>query len=71
MCLFDKVFMNSFGFAARQDTPNYFVVDTDYDNFSIVYNCNNKLGFLKSGKFDHLVWMTFFRNDNVIISKYL
>eukprot|EP00094_Tigriopus_californicus_P008403 TCALIF_08097-PA protein Name:"Similar to APOD Apolipoprotein D (Cavia porcellus)" AED:0.13 eAED:0.13 QI:0/0.8/0.66/0.83/1/1/6/104/215 len=35
-------------FFARQDTPNYFVVDTDYDNFSIVYNCNNKFGFLKS-----------------------
>jgi len=29
-------------------SPNYKVLDTDYDNYSIVYNCNSLLGFFKS-----------------------
>ena len=27
---------------AHSDAPNYFVVDTDYENYSIVYNCSQK-----------------------------
>merc|ERR1712133_61938 len=29
-------------------SPNYKVLDTDYDNYAVVYNCNNFLGFFKS-----------------------
>ena len=42
-------FLNTvFLFLARATTPNYNVVDTDYNTYSIVYTCSN--GFLKSGK---------------------
>ena len=34
---------------ARATDTNYNVVDTDYENFAIVYSCNNKL-FFKTGK---------------------
>ena len=27
------------------DEPNYLVIDTDYDTYSIVYSCGNVLGF--------------------------
>ena len=29
---------------------NYRVVDTDYENYAIVYNCKSILGFLKKGE---------------------
>eukprot|EP00095_Tigriopus_kingsejongensis_P004038 maker-scaffold5_size1054832-snap-gene-5.9 protein:Tk04038 transcript:maker-scaffold5_size1054832-snap-gene-5.9-mRNA-1 annotation:"AGAP009281-PA" len=35
-------------FFVRSNSPNYFVVDTDYENFSIVYTCQNRVGILKS-----------------------
>ena len=31
-------------------TPNYRVLDTDYDSFSIVYNCNTVFGLFKTGE---------------------
>jgi hypothetical protein len=33
---------------AQGTSTNYNVVDTDYENFAVVYSCNNKL-FFKSG----------------------
>ena len=35
---------------ARASSTNYNVIETDYDQFSIVYSCNN-YGFMKSGKY--------------------
>ena len=29
------------------DAPNYLIVDTDYDNYSVTYLCNKRFGFLK------------------------
>ncbi len=40
---------NSTLFTARARSTNYNIIDTDYENFSIVYSCNN-IGFLKNGK---------------------
>ena len=34
---------------AESTSTNYNVVDTDYDQYAVVYSCNNKL-FFKSGK---------------------
>ena len=39
----------SFFIPAEGTSTNYNVVDTDYENFAVVYSCNNKL-FFKSGK---------------------
>ena len=35
--------------SAESTSTNYNVVDTDYDQYAVVYSCNNKL-FFKSGK---------------------
>ena len=32
--------VNFFGWPFRSETRNYRVIDTDYENFSIVYDCN-------------------------------
>ena len=37
---------------SRSTSTNYNVIDTDYDNFTIIYSCNN-YGFLKS----ELLWI--------------
>lgn len=36
-------------FPVRASSPNYNVVDTDYETYAIVYNCSPKLIFMKSG----------------------
>ena len=32
------------GMPELDNDPNYFVLDTDYDNYSIVYSCGNFAG---------------------------
>ena len=39
-----------FYFLVETKTPNYYVIDTDYETFSIVYNCF-QLGIEKLGKY--------------------
>ena len=39
-----------FNILVTTSTPNYRVLDTDYDSFSIVYNCNTVLGLFKTGE---------------------
>ena len=34
----------------QASTPNYNVIETDYDNFAIVYTCSDKFGLAKSGQ---------------------
>ena len=45
-----NLFLHTFTyfFLAESTSTNYNVVDTDYENFAVVYSCNNKL-FFKSG----------------------
>lgn len=35
-------------FFVRSSTPNYNVIETDYDNYAIVYTCSDKFGLAKS-----------------------
>ena len=52
-------------FSAMATTTNYNVIDTDYENFSIVYSCNNKL-FFKTGKYIQIgTSLLYIRNKNV------
>ena len=37
-------------YAVPETTPNYFVLDTDYSSYSIVYDCFDILGVAKAGK---------------------
>ena len=36
--------VNFFGEPSADEPGNYFVINTDYDNYSIVYNCREYLG---------------------------
>ena len=38
-------------YAVPETTPNYFVLDTDYLSYSIVYDCFDILGVAKAGNF--------------------
>ena len=40
--------------SVSSSSPNYRVVETDYENYAIVYNCKSILGFLKTG--DRFYW---------------
>ena len=46
-----KLYMKSkHSLKVTTSTPNYRVLDTDYNSYSIVYNCNTILGLFKTGK---------------------
>jgi len=40
-----ELIVNFGGFQPESTSTNYNVVDTDYENFAVVYSCNNKLFF--------------------------
>ena len=41
-------------FPAESTSTNYNVVDTDYENFAVVYSCNNKLFFKSGNNLDYI-----------------
>ena len=47
----------SFSSKNKQTSPNYFVLDTDYDNYSLVYSCRDEKDIFNRYKKVEYAWI--------------